>query len=216
MGWFSTLFGKKSKRIQVLDEEEIRKRNMKDPEYRRVMESIEWQDQLIAKVQAARSKYEEDKNIDELIGVYEFVLLKARPPIKNMRGLCLALVELYRKNHQNDKAWGYLNNLTLTRQDILDKIRFEQCKILKAEKKYTDAMRFLMCGYLHKSKWNNQFQKEMFVKEASTIANRLKWNRDQVEYLAYLIEQRVGSKNYNEGSLIESYEKALVEFGSRK
>ena len=89
-------------------------------------------------------------------------------------------------------------------------------KEFKAEKKYTDAMRFLMCGYLHKSKWNNQFQKEMFVKEASTIANRLKWNRDQVEYLAYLIEQRVGSKNYNEGSLIESYEKALVEFGSRK
>lgn len=183
-----------------------------DSEYRKLVESLEWQDQLIATVQKARAKYEEDKKIDDLIKSYEYVLLEANPPIKNIRSLPISLAELCRKNNQNDKAWGYLNSLLLTHADLLDKIRFEQCKILKSEKKYTEAMEMLMCGYLYKSKWNNTFNEKLFTKEATPISNRLKWDSQKIEYLAYLIKSQVDKQNYSEDTLVQNYKKALERF----
>lgn len=183
-----------------------------DSEYRKLMESLEWQDQLIATVQQARKKYQEDKILDDLIKAYEYALLEANPPIKNMHSLPISLAEAYRKNNQNDKAWRYLNSLLLTHPNLLDKIRFEQCKVLKSEKKYTEAMEMLMCGYLYKSKWNNTFNKNLFIKDATPIANKLKWDSKKVEYLAYLIKSQVDKRNYNEDTLTKNYRMALTQF----
>ena len=213
MKLLAAIFNKKVPASTTLNKDNIKKKMMeKDPEYRETVETLAWQDHLIAVVQNAREQYEKDKNIDELIKTYEYVLLEAEPPIENMQGLPLALAELYRKNNQNDKAWGYLNRLLLTKPDLIGKIRFEQCKILKSEKKYTEAMKMLMCGYLFKSKWNQTFQREMFVREATPIANRLKWDTKKIEYLVHLIECQVDRKDYDEGLLIENYKKALEQF----
>ena len=219
MGLLSSLFGKKTTTTTTttissnLDKDTTKKEMISaDSEYRNLMESLEWQDKLIATVQKAREKYEEDKKIDDLIKSYEYVLLEANPPIKNMRSLPISLAELYRKSNQNDKAWGYLNSLLLTHPELLDKIRFEQCKILKSEKKYIEAMEMLMCGYLYKSKWNNTFNEKHFTKDATPISNRLKWDSQKIEYLAYLIKSQVDKQNYREDTLIQNYRKALEQF----
>lgn len=213
MGLLSSLFQKKSTISSTLDKNAIKKEMIDtDSEYRKLMESLEWQDQLLAAVQKARAKYEEDKQIDDLIKSYEYVLLEADPPIKNMRSLPISLAELYRKNNQNDKAWGYLNSLLLAHPDLLDKIRFEQCKILKSEKKYIEAMEMLMCGYLYKSKWNNTFNEKLFTRDATPISNRLNWDSQKIEYLAYLIKSQVDKQNYSEDTLVQNYRKALEQF----
>lgn len=209
MSFLSFLFGKKDTMSKDAIEKEMIDTNS---EYCKLMQSLEWQDQLITTVQKARVKYEEDKKIDDLIKSYEYVLLEANPPIKNMHSLPISLAELYRKNNQNDKAWGYLNNLILTHPDLLDKIRFEQCKILKSEKKYIEAMEMLMCGYLYKSKWNNTFNEKHFTKDATPISNKLKWDSAKIEYLAYLIKAQVDKQNYSEDTLIQNYRKALEQF----
>lgn len=213
MGFLSSLLGKKAKISSTLDKDAIKKEMTDtDSEYRKLKESLEWQDQLINTVHKACEKYDEDKKIDDLINAYEYVLLEAKPPIKNMRTLPISLAELYRKNNQNDKAWGYLNSLLLTHPELLDKIRFEQCKILKSEKKYIEAMEMLMCGYLYKSKWNNTFDEKYFTKDATPISNRLKWDSQKIEYLAYLIKSQVDKQNYSEDILIQNYRKALEQF----
>lgn len=213
MGLLSSLFGKKTTISSALDKDTLRKEMIgTNSEYRKLMESLEWQNQLIAAVQKAREKYEKDKKVDDLIKAYEYVLLEANPPIKNMRSLPISLAELYRRNNQNDKAWGYLNSLLLTHSELLDKIRFEQCKILKSEKKYIEAMEMLMCGYLYKSKWNNTFNERLFTKDATPISNRLKWDSKKIEYLAYLIRSQVNKQNYSEDTLIQNYRKALEQF----
>ena len=213
MSFLPSLSRKKATTSSTLDKDAIKKEMIDtNSEYRKLMESLEWQDQLIATVQKARAKYEEDKKIDDLIKAYEYALLEANPPIKNMRSLPISLAQLYRKNNQNDKAWGYLNSLLLTHPDLLDEVRFEQCKILKSEKKYMEAMEMLMCGYLYKSKWNNTFSEKLFIKDATPISNRLKWDSQKIEYLAYLIKSQVDKKNYSEDTLIQNYRKTLEQF----
>lgn len=213
MSFLSLFFGKKTMISSTLDKDTIKKETIEtDFEHRKLMESLEWQDQLIATVQKAHAKYKEDKRLDDLIKSYEYVLLEAKPPIKSMRSLPISLAELYRKNNQNDKAWGYLNSLLLTHPSLLDKIRFEQCKVLKSEKKYIEAMEMLMCGYLYKSKWNNTFNEKLFTKDATPISNRLKWDSQKIEYLAYLIKSQVDKQNYSEDTLVQNYRKALEQF----
>lgn len=213
MGLWSSFFKKKATISSNLDKDTIKKEIMDtNCEYHKLMDNVEWQDQLIATVQKAREKYQENKKLDDLIKAYEYVLFEATPPIENMHNLPISLAELYRKNNQHDKAWGYLNSLLLTHPSLLDKIRFEQCKVLKSEKKYIEAMKMLMCGYLYKSKWNNTFNEKLFIKDATPIANKLKWDTKKVEYLVYLIKSQVDKQNYDENVLIENYKQALTQF----
>lgn len=211
MGGLFSLFGRKTT-ISSDSKADLKKERIDiDIEHQKLMEGLAWQDHLISTVQKARAQYEEDKRIDDLIKSYEYVLIEANPPIKNMRTLPISLAELYRKNKENNKAWGYLNSLLLTHPDLLDKIRFEQCKILKSEKKYIEAMEMLMLSYLYKSKWNNTFNEKLFTKDATPISNKLNWDIKKVEYLAYLIKSQVDQQNYSEDTLSQKYRSFLEQ-----
>ena len=72
-------------------------------------------------------------------------------------------------------------------------------------------MLMLMYSHLLKSKWNNTFKSEIFIKDANPVANKLKWDSSKVEYLAYLIENQVKQKNYDEMLLREKYKTFLSE-----
>ena len=76
-----------------------------------------------------------------------------------------------------------------------------------------DAMIMLMMGHLFKAQINATFAKDAFIKEATPIANKLGLNNDNVEYLAYLIENQVKHRNYDDQILRTSYKKALSDFG---
>ena len=140
-------------------------------------------------------------------------MIEAKPPLKNAQSHTMYLAELYIKNNQNDKAWDYLNSILLSHIDLTHKIRFLQCKILKKEKRFVDAMIMLMMGHLFKAQINATFAKDAFIKEATPIANKLGLNNDNVEYLAYLIENQVKHRNYDDQILRTNYKKALSDFG---
>ena len=80
------------------------------------------------------------------------------------------------------------------------------------EKKYVNAMQMLMLSYLFNSKWNNTFRDTAFVKDATPIANKLKWDSEKIDILAQIISDQVKRKNYDEGALIKSFQKALSQF----
>lgn len=183
------------------------------PEFKKTKSDLEHQDKLLASVWEAREQYKVDNNIDKLIAAYEYAMIEAKPPLKNAQSHTMYLAELYIKNNQNDKAWDYLNSILLSHIDLTHKIRFLQCKILKKEKRFVDAMIMLMMGHLFKAQINATFAKDAFIKEATPIANKLGLNNDNVEYLAYLIENQVKHRNYDDQTLRTSYKKALSDFG---
>jgi len=100
-------------------------------------------DEQIDRILKETQLSKETGDLNNLIKVYEEILLK--------EGICFAgyfhrlnLAELYYKSGQTDKVWGYLNNLGVKEPDLMNRIRDFQVRILKKEKKYTDALLFQM------------------------------------------------------------------------
>lgn len=182
------------------------------PEFKKTKSDLEHQEKLLASVWEAREQYKTDSDIDKLISVYEYALITSKPPLKSDTHT-MYLADLYIKSGQNDKAWGYLNSILFSHSELTGKIRYAQCKVLKKEKKYVDAMQMLMLSYLFNSKWNNTFRDTAFVKDATPIANKLKWDSEKIDILAQIISNQVKRKNYDEGALIKSFQKALSQFG---
>ena len=182
------------------------------PEFKKTKSDLEHQEKLLASVWEAREQYKTDNDIDKLISVYEYVLITSKPPLKSDTHT-MYLADLYIKSDQNDKAWGYLNSILFSHSELTGKIRYAQCKVLKKEKKYVNAMQMLMLSYLFNSKWNDIFRDTAFVKDATPIANKLKWDSEKIDILAQIISDQVRRKNYDEGALIKSFQKALSQFG---
>lgn len=187
--------------------------NRVNPEYKKMKDDLEYQDKLLSFVWQAREQYKSDGDINKLIAAYEYAMIEAKPPLKNAQSHTMYLAELYIKNNQNDKAWDYLNSILLSHIDLTHKIRFLQCKILKKEKRYVDAMIMLMMGYLFKAKISSSFAKDTFIKDATPIAKKLGLENSNIEYLAYLIENQIKHRNYDDQVLRENYKKALTDFG---
>lgn len=183
-----------------------------NPEYKKSKNDIEYQDKLLTSVWEAREQYKNDNDIDKLISVYEYTLITSNPPLRSDTHT-MYLADLYIKSGQNDKAWGFLNSILFSHSELTGKIRLSQCKILKKEKKYVDAMQMLMLSYLFNSKWNNTFCDAAFVKDANPIANKLKWDSEKIDTLAQIISNQVKRKNYDERTLIKSFQNALSQFG---
>ena len=109
---------------------------------------------------------------------------------------------------------GKQTHRDMLRRDVEEALaKCGSCKVLKKEKKYVDAMQMLMLSYLFNSKWNNTFRDTAFVKDATPIANKLKWDSEKIDILAQIISDQVKRKNYDEGALIKSFQKALSQFG---
>lgn len=183
------------------------------PEYAKMKKDLDDQDALLKTVWDAREQYDKDGNIDALINAYEYALIKSNPPLSS-NSHAMYLSNLYIKSEQFEKAWGYLNGLLLTHRDLTGKIRAEQSRILKKEGSYSYALEMLMLSFLYESEWKNSFDKDGFIKKATPIANKLKWDEDKVEYLAHLIDSQVKRKNYDEGLLSDDYKKVLEQFES--
>lgn len=217
MGLFD-LFKKKSKSCKTVNLKGKTFRNNIEREmyinndmgYRDTKDHLDYQNNLLSRINNANEKYSVNSNIEALIQEYEYCFIKSNPPCISSQNLYL--VDLYLKAGLNDKAWGYLNKLYSADEAPKEKIRFLQAKILKKEKRYSDAIEFYMMGYLLKSEWNNTFQKQMFLKDIKSPANKLKWDDDKKEYLAYIIERQVKKHIYDEVKIRNAFEKALEDF----
>ena len=128
-----------------------------NPNYVQLKDDLAHQDKLLKTVIQAKEDYKVDNDINKLIVAYEYAMVKATPPLKNAQYHAMYLADLYIKTNQFDKAWDYLITISLPYMDITHKIRFAQCKILKKEKRFIDAMITLMEGHLFKAQINSIF-----------------------------------------------------------
>lgn len=188
----------------------------KNPLYAQDQKYLQEQGELLSEVLAARNKYKVDHDIQSAITVYEHALLHSDPPLRS-NAHTMFLSNLYIQAKEYDKAWSYLNGLLLKNQDLTYEIRKDQCRILKKEKRYVDAMLMLILSFLADSKWKNIFNYESFVKEATPIANKLGWTQEAVERFADCIKKRVDSRDYDEASMVNEFREILIDLdGSRQ
>ena len=176
-----------------------------DPQYKATKERLAHQEKLLSLVWKAREQYKIDNDINELIKVYEYAMIDANPVLHSAQAHVFYLVDLYIKTNQNDKAWGYLSKVSIEYIHETHKIRMYQFRILKKEKRYTEAMIFLMEAYLLKSQFTNSFNEKGFKKDANSTINKLEWDNTKLEYLAKLIKDQVNDHNFDQELLRSKY-----------
>ncbi len=190
--------------------QELRKSN---PEFRRIDDRIKATNKSLEKILNANKQYKEDKDLNKVIKIYEHELKEPTSPWEHNipQKHAMDLVDFYLKAGENDKAWGYLNWLTIQCPQLTSKVRFAQAKILKKENKYQDALIALMSGYLVDAKdMNGRFNSTKFTKEATVIANKLKWDGLKVEKLSEILGRMISNRDYNESNLRELF-RDLIE-----
>lgn len=177
-----------------------------DPGYRQRRAELDYQNDLLSRVNAAREKYKADKDLASAIKEYEFAFVESNPPCRTSQDIDLA--NLYIKAEQYDKAWGYLNQLVLRRNFPDPEIKFYQAKILKKEEKYAYAIEMYAIGYYYKSIPDNPFQIEKFKKDVSSSAKKMGWDAEKIDGIAKIVMSYPHKDNSSEGKLI----KQLREF----
>ena len=164
-------------------------------------------DKAIAEMHKADAAFEKDGDLDKRIQVYEKYMLKK--PEWNSFNFNLALAKMYVKAGRNDTAWGYLNQMYLWAIDPtaiggdVSKIRFEQFKILKAEKKFKDAMVMLVSSYVVNAYGiqGMYFNKEKFKKDAKTTAKGIGISEADLSVFADRLEKDIKAKRIKEATV---------------
>lgn len=175
-------------------------------------------DKAIEDMQKASAEYENDGDLDKMIAVYEKYLLGK--PKWNSFNFNLSLANMYVKAGRNDTAWGYLNQLYLWANDPsaiggdASKVRYEQFRILKAEKKYKDAMVMLVTSYVLNAYAirDTYFNKNKFKKEAKTIARGIGITGADLDSFADMLEKDIKAKRIKEATVqkyLQGYYKKL-------
>ena len=195
------LFGKKTNKSfnKEIREEMYRNNTMG---YRDNTDKLNYQQVLLDRINAASAQYKQDHDLDAVIKEFEYAFITSDPPCKSSQNM--KLVDFYIKAGQNDKAWGYLNKLIVTKEAPIENVRFAQARILKKEKKYVDALEMCLLGNYNKYSFNDN----VFDKDIKTYANKLKLNQDQMDYLKYLVTQCK-----SESVLIDRYNAVIKEWG---
>lgn len=147
------IFKKKSDKISKanaksasqLTYEKLKEEARQREEYRRIwerqMDAFKEADNIYKSGDKAKAIEIYEANVDEM--------LKYGDKCLNLRA-CFDLVHMYSNEGKMDKAWGLTNKIqySLMKSDFPEaftaKIRFEQYKILKKEKKYLDALSVLL------------------------------------------------------------------------
>ena len=91
------------------------------------------------------------------------------------------------------------------------KIRNEQFKILKKEKKYLDALRMLAVSHVLKtnSPQGSQFDIERFIKEAKTTAKGAGLSEEDLEDLAKMIKDAGKKGNLPEAKVLNIFKEFM-------
>lgn len=144
-------------------------------------------DHTMADIDAAMNAIEHSDNRPKAIEDYRKAIAQAREDGVNLSSShAMRVVNWYIKEGMNDKTWGYLNEIMFDYPGSLWKIRKEQCRICKKEKRWTDAAELLMQS--HACKYG-EFDRNAFLKDLSPIAKKLPLIEDEPEYLADMLSR---------------------------
>ena len=176
-------------------------------------------DAQIVRLQKANEQYEKDGNLAKKIASYENLLDLNRPLLWNSFNYCLSLVKMYVSADRKDDAWRFLNQMSLAfvefpaYEDYLAKIRNEQFKILKGEKKFKDALQMLAVSHVLKTNFpdGTHFDEEKFIKDAKTTAKGAGLSPDDLQELAALIKHSAKKKKNTEKQIIELYREFISQ-----
>ena len=166
---------------------------------------LENSDKAIAECQKADEEYNKDGDLGKRISVYEKYFLQK--PQWNCFNFCWSLAEMYMKAGENDKAWGYLNELYLWTIDpkcnihgYNDKVRYIQFKLLKSEKRFKEALVMLVSSYMLNAYaiQGIYFNKKKFIKEAKTTAKGIGFSDDDLNRFADKLENDLKKKKLSE------------------
>lgn len=172
-------------------------------------------DAQIAKLQKADERFDKDGDLNKRISVYESILDLDQPLLWNSFNYCLSLAKMYVDADRRDDAWRYLNQMYLVFSKDHDyylwKIRNEQFKILKKEKKYLDALRMLAVSHVLKtnSPQGSQFDIERFIKEAKTTAKGAGLSEEDLEDLAKMIKDAGKKGNLPEAKVLDIFKEFM-------
>lgn len=164
-----------------------------------------------ARLQSARAALSESGDLEAAIAEYEAAIEDFGD--QNMDSHRMHLASCYIKAGQFDKAWGYLNMLMVKYPHLTPKVHKEQVRILKKEKRWSEAMRCLLEYYIDRCIFGIPgFNKKAFLKDLSPIANKLGLDEDEREYFAYLLDRQIQSGYY----LFDPIDQAFKRFGASK
>lgn len=170
---------------------------------------IQESDKAIEEMQKADSVYNQDGDIEKRIKVYEKYLMGK--PLWNSFNFSRSLVSMYLKSGRNNEAWSYLNQLiqwSLDPESVgidVSKVRYDQFKILKSEKKYSDALIMLVSSYVTSAYAIKDlyFNKEKFIKEAKTTAKGIGMSYEDLLVFADDLEKDIKRKKIKESKIKE-------------
>ena len=194
--------------------------------YRDLVDKEKYQQALLDKVNAAREQYSKDGDLDSVISVFEEAFITADPPCGSSQWKLL--VDYYLKAGLNDKAWSYLQKMSLDNAKELkenssdeyalkryfgteEKISLQKARVLKKEKRFEYAIEFYLVAHVMRIGFGNSFDKGRFFKDIDSCANRLKWDDAKKEHLAYIVQQSARQKLYLNQSQIRSAYRAFLE-----
>lgn len=171
-------------------------------------DSLAVQEELLAFVQEAENKYQEDEEM--LLEAYEKVFLCPTPLRSNSRAMSLA--KMYLKRNMVNKAWSFLNLAYAKKLMPVDKIRTMQADICKKEGRHKDAIKFYLFAYityLHDVVSGHQQLIEQFQKKIRPCVKALGWGDEESGYLAYLLDYHYKNKRCSEASINQAYKNFL-------
>ncbi|SDB55061.1 hypothetical protein SAMN02910317_02857 [Ruminococcaceae bacterium FB2012] len=170
-----------------------------NPEYRRMKDKIDYEDELLEKLNYYVALYKSQNNIEALISAYEDAFVVSDPPCRSTQ--VFDLINLYINQGMLDKAWELLNRIILLHPDKLCRIRKEQCRILKKEGKYIEALRFISLSTFDNYGNKNSPNKQPFLKDVSPIIKKLSVDNTVAEELWTIIESELKNKKSSEATV---------------
>ncbi len=194
MGILSTLLGGKKKKPSNINNKMTRS-NSTDKLIARLEEQNKQADDELALLQEADQQFKIDNDIERRIAIYESVFRKKTN--WNSFNYCMKLVKMYVDSGKTNKAWSLLNKILgwytsyPNPATYVSKIRKEQFKILKKEKKYIEALRILLFAHCELIDSPSEFNVERFILEAKTTAKGFGMTEEQLRVLADAISKKI-------------------------
>ena len=169
-------------------------------------------DRELAALQKADADYKADHDLDKVISVYQSVLDGCTWNAFNYQK---KLATYYTKASQYDNAWRVLSQAqhdAVKRghgQACTGQIRMEQFIVLKAQKKYKQALETLCRAYVVNNAPYGTWNRDSFVKNAKTCAKECGLSEQQLDELADVVGKAISKKDKSETNIRQAVSEYL-------
>lgn len=156
---------------------------------------------------AIHELYKANKDVKKALASMEQLLLYDNPPMVPYPAQIHFITDLYLKDNQDDKAWGYLNSLITNPNIKNESIYREMAWMLKKEKRHKDAIWNFMIEYFYAGLSSNQFSRDSFLKEIGVSIRALKWSDEAQNKFADIVDYQFTSRHFDVREMKTMFEK---------